>query len=86
MRAVIINFKVGGNSQDPKRVILAVEGITSYAEASRLIGRKVVWRNPLSGESFKGKIVRPHGKKGRVMAVFRKPLPGQALGTEAWVL
>jgi len=86
MRAVITNFKVGGKSQDPKRVILTVEGVTSYAEASRLIGRKVVWRSPISGESFRGKIVKPHGKKGRVVAVFRKPLPGQALGTEAWIL
>lgn len=86
MRAVITNFKVGGNSQDPKRVILTVEGVTSYAEASRLIGRKVVWKNPLSGESFKGKVVKTHGKKGRVIAVFRKPLPGQALGTEVWIL
>ncbi len=86
MRAIIMNFKIGGNTQDPRRVILAVEGVTSFSDASRLVGRKVVWRNPLSGEEFIGKIVRPHGKKGRVIAVFRKALPGQALGTEAWVV
>ena len=51
----------------------------SVSEASKTIGRKIVWR---SGNcTIPGRIVALHGRKGLVRAKFRRGLPGQALGT-----
>ncbi len=86
MEGVILHYRLGANRQRENQVILEVEGITSRSEAARLIGRKVLWKHPVSGEVFRGKIVRVHGCKGRVVARFRKALPGQALGTRVVIV
>ncbi len=79
MEGIIINFKLG-NKYDGKKTILEIEGINNHRKASQMIGRKVVWIHPKSKEKFIGKIIRIHGKRGRVIAIFRKALPGIALG------
>jgi len=83
VEAYIISFKRGGNTQNQRQVIIEVPGVEGPGEAARLIGRKIVWRNPVSSVEFRGKIVRLHGRRGRLVAYFRKPLPGQAIGTKA---
>ncbi len=84
-RAFILCYRRGSGSQSEHYVLLEVEGVRSREEASHLVGRKVVWVRP-DGRSFVGRIVRAHGGRGRVIARFRRPLPGQALGTQAVVL
>jgi large subunit ribosomal protein L35Ae len=79
IRGIIVNSRIGPKTQRPKEYIIQFTHINSLSEASRLIGRKVAWKN---GENkIIGKIVDLHGKKGLVRARFRKGLPGQALGT-----
>jgi len=79
IQGIIVNYRVGPKTQRSKECIIQFPQITSVSEASRLIGRKVAWRN---GETrIIGKIVDIHGRKGLVRARFRKGLPGQALGT-----
>jgi len=79
IKGIIVNNRIGPKTQRPKEYIIQFTHINSVSEASRLIGRKVVWKN---GENrIIGKIVDLHGKKGLVRARFRKGLPGQALGT-----
>jgi large subunit ribosomal protein L35Ae len=51
----------------------------SIPEATQIIGRKVVLK--YGKNSFVGKIMGFHGKKGTVTVKFRKGVPGQALGT-----
>lgn len=85
-RAFIVSYRRGTNSQDERYMILEVEGVRSRGEASRLIGRKVVWVPPGGRQAVIGKIVKVHGKSGRVIAKFRKPLPGQALGSPVAVI
>jgi len=76
---IIVNYRVGPKTQRSKECIIRFPHVTSVSEASRLIGRKVAWKN---GETrIVGKIVDLHGKKGLVRARFRRGLPGQALGT-----
>lgn len=77
---VILGYKRGLRKQYPKYVYLKFSNCLSDSEASRLIGRRVVWR---SKKGFKviGKIVRIHGRRGVVIAKFRTPLPGQAIGS-----
>ncbi|MBS7608506.1 MAG: 50S ribosomal protein L35ae [Candidatus Bathyarchaeia archaeon] len=79
IQGVIVNYRVGPKTQRSKECIIQFPHVNSVSEASRLIGRKVVWNN---GETkIIGKIVDLHGKKGLVRARFRKGLPGLALGT-----
>lgn len=85
-KAYILSYRRGCKTQSERYVLIEVKGVSSKSEASALIGRKVVWRNPLTGELFKGKIVDVHGCSGRLRARFARPLPGQALGSEALVI
>jgi len=79
IQGTIVNYRVGPKTQRSKDCIIQFPHVNSASEASRLIGRKVAWKN---GENkIIGKIVDLHGKKGLVRARFRKGLPGQALGT-----
>lgn len=86
MEAFIVSFGRGAKTQDEKTVILEVDGVNSCSEAAGLIGRKIVWRSPNGRLEVRGKIIRVHGKRGRVVARLRRPLPGQALGTKVLVL
>lgn len=84
--AFVVSYRRGSNSQNERYMLLEIEGVKSDREAARFIGRKVVWRSPDGKLTVKGVIVRTHGCGGRVIARFRKPLPGQALGTRAVIL
>lgn len=81
----IIHFRLGAKSQNPKEVIVEVVGINNIKEASKLLHRKVIWRDK-RGLEIRGKVKRLHGKKGRVIVRFRKPLPGQAVGTSVLIM
>ncbi len=78
-QGIIINYRIGPKSQKSKECIIQFAHINSVSEASRLIGRKVVWK--IGENKILGKIVDLHGKKGLVRARFRRGVPGQALGT-----
>lgn len=79
IQGVVLNYRIGPKTQRSKECIIQFPHITSISEASRLIGRKVVWNN--GQKKIVGKLVALHGKKGLMIARFRKGLPGQALGT-----
>jgi len=80
LNGVILGYKRGLKRQYPRYVYLKFNVFSSESEASRLIGRRVVWRSG-KGLKFIGKIVKVHGRKGVVIARFRTPLPGQAIGS-----
>jgi large subunit ribosomal protein L35Ae len=84
--AYVVSYRRGSNSQNERYVLLEIEGVRSDSEAARFVGRKVLWRSPNGKLSVKGVIVRVHGCRGRVVARFRKPLPGQAVGTQVTIL
>lgn len=84
MNAVVVNYRVGPKSQMPKECILQFVHVSSVAEACKLIGRKVAWKE--NENNIIGKVVALHGKKGLVRARFRKGVPGQALGTKVRLL
>jgi len=74
----IVNYRIGIRTQMPKWCLIQIIGENTVAKAGQLIGRKVVLK--YGKNSFIGKIVSLHGKKGVVTAKFRKGIPGQALG------
>ncbi|HDD63805.1 MAG: 50S ribosomal protein L35ae [Thermoprotei archaeon] len=79
MRGRIVGFRMTSDGYRNVQAIIEIEGVTSRGRAAVYLGRKVIWRHPRTGTEIRGKIVRLHGKKGRVIAKFRRGLPGQAL-------
>ena len=79
IRGVIVNYRTGPKSQKSKECIIKFEQASGISEAGKLIGKKVAWKS--GKNTIIGKIVALHGKKGLVLARFRRGVPGQALGT-----
>jgi len=85
MKGVIVNYRRGRHTQNPKQMIVKIEGINAREDAKKLVGKEVVWKTP-GGKEIRGKIIAPHGNKGAVRVKFEKGLPGQALGKEVDIL
>ncbi len=81
MKGRIVNYRGGVNTQRANQIIISPEKSSSREDAAKMLGRKVEWKTP-GGKVMVGKISRVHGRKGEVVARFKKGLPGQALGTE----
>ena len=85
VKAVILGYRRGTNTQYTGQVILKLEGV-SAREAHKYIAHKVVYRDE-KGNVYRGRIVRKHGARNpTVIAVFHPNLPGQAIGRTAEVL
>ncbi len=80
----IIGFRRGGGRVYQDEVLLRFPGIDDYKRAHILLHKIVVWDN--GSTKIYGVIERVHGKKGTVIAHFRKPLPGQAISTSVYVI
>jgi len=85
MQAKLLSHRIGPKSQRPREYIIQVPGVESAAEASRLIGRKVIWHRSKAKRTV-GKVVGAHGGRGCVRARFRRGLPGTAYGTEVTIV
>ncbi|MDO8537520.1 MAG: 50S ribosomal protein L35ae [archaeon] len=80
LTAVIKNFRRGASHQRTNQFIVIINGITSKAKASSLVGKKVSWKT-ISGKLIAGRIMQAHGAKGAVRVRMVKGLPGEAVGT-----
>ena len=81
----IVHFRLGAKKQNPKQAIIEIPGVKNYKEAAKYLHKKVIWETS-TGKKFIGFIRRLHGRKGRVIAYFRRPLPGQAVGTPVTIV
>ena len=81
---LVIGYRRGSNTQYENQVLLRVDGIHTRNEAAKLIGWKVLYRDN-KGNTYHGKVVRVHGGKGVVIAVFKPNLPGQAVGGNVYI-
>ncbi|MEM4605657.1 MAG: 50S ribosomal protein L35ae [Candidatus Pacearchaeota archaeon] len=77
----IIQFRRGRHKQKPRHFILSIEGINDRKNAENFVGKEVFWTSS-SGNKIKGRIVSPHGNKGKLRAIFEKGLPGQAINNK----
>ena len=75
----IMNYRIGIRTQHSRECLIQFTGMKSAAQASPLVGQKVVWKG--EKKTLIGKIVGLHGNSGAVRAKFKKGVPGQALGT-----
>ena len=81
MKAKVIQFRRGLKRIHERHYLLDVS-VKTREEASKFVGKEVVWTSP-AGKQIKGEISSAHGNKGVVRAIFEKGLPGQAKNTEA---
>ncbi len=88
MDGIIVNFRRSRHNQKCSHLIIQPEGIDSKDKAKDLVGKEVVWQNPIGKKKvqIKGKIVSTHGNKGCVRVIFEKGLPGQALGGKVKII
>lgn len=78
--AFIVNFRHGPKTQKNNELVIEIPGVQSSAKAAAYIGRKIIVE--IGSEKKRqiiGKIVSTHGNRGRLLARFRKGIPGQAL-------
>ena len=85
MRGIVVSQRRGRNSIHEYQAIVEVEGVTSREQASALRGKKVVWTTP-GGRKMVGKVLAPHGNKGRVRVRFPEGVPGQMVGSAVEIL
>lgn len=78
MQATIVNYRQGKHTQKDSHMVLSVQGVTSKADAAKLVGKSVVYKTQ-TGKEIKGTISSSHGNSGAVRAVFEKGMPGQSL-------
>jgi len=75
----ITDYRTGPKSQTSRECLIEFTGIDSAGLASKLVGKKVTWKN--NTKTMSGKIMGAHGKNGMVRARFVHGVPGQAIGT-----
>jgi large subunit ribosomal protein L35Ae len=85
IKGIILNYRLGPFTQHNKELLTRVLRIQNESEASKYIGRKVIWRST-SGKKIVGKIIGIHGKNGVMRVRFRTGLPGQAIGTNVDII
>jgi large subunit ribosomal protein L35Ae len=84
MKGTIVNYHIGIRTQASGECLIDFGQALPSLEIGKLIGRKLVWK--IGEKTMIGKAISLHGKKGVIIARFRKGLPGQALGTTVDVL
>ncbi len=80
----IVNYRIGIRTQMSKWCLVQIIGENSVSKAGQLVGRKMILK--FGKNSFIGRIMGLHGKKGVVEVKFRKGIPGQALGARVELL
>ena len=80
-KAIFVNYLGGRHTKRNKQILVQIDQVNDNKKAAKYIGRKVTWKSP-SGNTLTGKIISVRGGNGIVKAMFRKGLPGQAIGKE----
>lgn len=84
MKATIINYRGSYKTQKKHQMIVQSPDIKNKEEASKLVGKEVIWTTP-TGKEIKGQVSSTHGNTGSLRVIFEKGLPGQSLGTKVEV-
>lgn len=80
MIGIVHNYRRGRHTQYTNQIIIKINGVDNKEDAKKFLGYNVIWISPGKRRRiFIGKITRVHGNKGKVIARFRKGLPGQII-------
>jgi len=80
----IVNYRIGIRTQMSKWCLIQIMGENTASNVGQLVGRKMILK--FGKNSFVGRIMDLHGKKGVVKVKFEKGIPGQALGAKVELL
>ena len=84
MEGVLVSYRRGRHTQYERQGLIKVPGIDNKEEAKKLVGKTVVLE--FKSSKIYGKISSLHGNKGVVRAIFRRGIPGQAIGMKVKIL
>ncbi|KJE88432.1 60S ribosomal protein l35a [Capsaspora owczarzaki ATCC 30864] len=92
-KAVVSGFKRSQRNQDPNSSLLRLEGVSTRADATHYLGKRVAYvyraKRIIDGSNIRviwGRITRPHGNVGGVRAQFKSNLPAKAFGASVRVM
>ncbi|HYB68595.1 MAG TPA: 50S ribosomal protein L35ae [Candidatus Acidoferrales bacterium] len=80
----IVNYRIGIRTQMPKWCLVQIMGENTVSKAGQLVGRRMILK--FGKNSFIGRIIGLHGKKGVLKVKFHEGIPGQALGARVELL
>ena len=81
MEGTIVHFRGSRRVKRSNQMVLQVPGVDSKDKASKLVGKKVVWKTP-AGREMVGQITNIHGNSGALRIRFDTGMPGQSIGTK----
>ncbi|OYT25398.1 MAG: 50S ribosomal protein L35 [Thermoprotei archaeon ex4572_64] len=84
LKGLIYSIRRGSNAR-LNHALIVIPGIESIKELQKFVGKKVVWKSR-TGKLFVGRVKKVWNRKGDLLVIFRKGLPGQALGTEVEII
>ena len=84
MEGTIVHFRGSRRVKRSNQMILQVKGVDNKDKASKMIGKKVVWKTS-AGKEMVGQITNIHGNKGALRIRFDTGMPGQSIGTKVSV-
>ncbi len=84
MEGILMNYRRGRHTQYERQGLIKVPGIDSKEEAKKLVGKTVILE--FKSSKIYGKIASLHGNKGVVRVIFRKGIPGQAIGMKVRII
>lgn len=85
MKAVIINYRRGRATMKGNHIIVEAKNIKDRKSVTKLIGKKVIYKTS-ANKKMVGKVASAHGNKGAMRVIFRKGLPGSAIGESVEIL
>ena len=84
MEGTIVHFRGSRRVKRHNQMVLKVSGVDSKDKASKLIGKKVVWKTS-AGKQLTGQITNIHGNSGALRVRFETGMPGQSIGTKVTI-
>ena len=81
MEGTIVHFRGSRRVKRSNQMIVQVNKIDSKEKASKLVGKKVVWKTS-AGKQMMGQITALHGNSGALRVRFETGMPGQSIGTK----
>ena len=81
MEGVIVHFRGSRRVKRSNQMVLQVPGVDNKEKASKMIGKKVVWKTS-AGKAIHGKIASAHGNSGALRIIFETGMPGQSIGSK----
>lgn len=81
MEGVIVHFRGSRRVKRSNQMIVQVSSVDSKEKASKLIGKKVVWKTS-AGKQMVGQITNIHGNRGALRVRFDTGMPGQSIGSK----